>query len=362
MSELGSLLSFELGDASPIAGAKMRYEVDFGSANTGGAPTFTTYQRNDTFEAMTPPVLTEIPGKPGAYYWDVDWKITTATSISYRATLNGIELSDVISAPNVAVPGTTAATAGISSLSGYETVGAIIGKVAVEARIAALSPAEIAAFDPFASTDANVILLLRLLDDVGRDLSTEVKAHLQGQFAIVIQADTYSYALPADYGESVDETLWDRPGMLPLVGPVSPQDEAYLKSSGVPQTVLQPFRLQGNLITFPTLPAVGTTYYGFYYRRSWVQTEGSGTGPDSDHITAASDYVLHDSELVIRALKLRFLEEKGHDTAAAEKRYASRLQWVKGATVGGRTLSLNRTSGFRFIDTNNLPATGWGQA
>lgn len=353
------VLAFEIGDATPLGGGVMRYVVDFGNANAGGAPAFTIYKRLDNLDDVAAPPVTEIAG--GQYYWSVDWATMLATSITYKLELAGIELSGVISAPNIAVPGTTVAEAGISSLQGYEQVGAIIAKAGIETKVLSLLPAQVAAYDPFADANPDAALLIRLLDKLGRETSTQIKAHLQREFSLTTAAAATSYAVPADWAEPVDDTLWNRPGLLPAVGPVSAQSEAAMKAGGAGTSIGTVYRWQGNRITFPVAPADGLTLYGAYVSRYWVQTADSGSGPEADHVTAATDYVLHDAELMVLGLVYLFEARKGYDTTDALRAYRSRLEWAKGATVGARTLSLNGSgSGARFIDGYNLPTSGWG--
>ena len=84
-----------------------RYVLDFGSANAGGNPTFTLFARLDTLASVTAPTITEIPGGSGEYYFDWDWTGLDYASVTFKATLNGVELADVIASGGVA-PGPSA--------------------------------------------------------------------------------------------------------------------------------------------------------------------------------------------------------------------------------------------------------------
>ena len=96
MSTLGSVLALDLGDAAVLAGVKQRYTVDFGIANAGAenAPTWVLFRRLDTNTDLTPPEWGELAQGLKAFDWD--WSTSTATSIVWKATLNGLELFDVI--------------------------------------------------------------------------------------------------------------------------------------------------------------------------------------------------------------------------------------------------------------------------
>jgi hypothetical protein len=337
----------------------MRYVLDFGSANAGGAPAFSLYARLDTLAALPQPTIVEIGS--GQYYFDVDWSTTSATSITFKATLAGLEQSDVVSSPSGSVLGSVIASAATSSLAGYSTVGVLVARGGVRCGFLNLTAAQIATYDPFASTDPNVVQMLEMLTSLGTDLSSEVKAHLEREFALTTAGSATSYALPADFREMVDDTAWNRSGFLPLAGPVTPQAQQFIKAWNGAAFVNIPYRLQGNRLTFPAAPGNGLQITGLYYSSFWIQTAASGSGPDADHATAATDYVLFDPELVVRGLKLRWLEAKGFDTAMASTRYTERLEWAKGAVGGAGTLSLRGNgTGYRLIDTFNAPTTGLG--
>jgi hypothetical protein len=91
--------------------ASVRYEMNFGTVNAGGAPAWTYFVRQDTGLALTQPTIVEAPWGNGAYYFDFDWSGTDATTISYMATLNGVDVYDV-KEQAAAVPGSGLAAGG----------------------------------------------------------------------------------------------------------------------------------------------------------------------------------------------------------------------------------------------------------
>lgn len=325
----------------------MRYVLDFGSANAGGAPAWVTFARLDTLAALPQPAFTEIGG--GQYYFDVDWSTVSATSIAFKASLGGVELSDVIETPTSTVAGSTTAAAQSWSLSGYETVGSIINKAAIEVGLDSVS-------DPYASTDPNFIQFRQFLNSVGLEIAQEASAHLRREFSILTAGSATSYALPSDYVEMVPATGWSTSTLLGLRGPVTSQRAQYIKVWDGDTVVDIPFQIQGNRLTFPVAPGDGLTITGLYISRNWVQTAASGTGPDADHATASTDYVLFDPLLVVRGLKLAWLTAKGFDNVQALAAYQHRLEYVKATNASAPVLSLGGgPSNFRFIDNANLP-------
>lgn len=340
----------------------MRYVLDFGSANAGApVPTWISFTRLDTLAAVAQPTIVDLGDGSGQFYFDLDWSTTTATSIAFKATKAGIELSDVISSPDVELPGATTASAGVSSLVGYSTVGPLVARAGTQCGILNLNPVSQASFDAFGSTDPNIVQILDLLNDLGAELASKLKKHLVREFSFVTAGNQTSWALPADYVELVDDTAWDITSVRPLDGPVSERDAAALKVWNPGGPVTRPFQIRGNRLVFPVYPGDGLTITASYYSEYWIQTAASGTGPDADHATANTDYVLFDPTLVVRGLKLKWLQAKGKDTGIAYTEFVDRLEYAKGAVGGGRTLSLSgRRGGTRFLGQSNLPDTGYG--
>ena len=337
--------------------ASTRYVLGFGSTNAGGAPTFLQFIRLDTLAALSQPTIHEIAS--GDYYFDWDWATSPAQSVAFVATLGGVELADVIS--GLPPPGTTTATAASNSLTGYQTVGTLVARAGTQAGFLNLNPASQATYDPFASADPNVVQMLELLNALGTDLVAKTNFHLRREMTFTTAGAALSYALPTDYVGIVDDTGWDRTNQQSMLGPVSSQYAAELKA-WIGTTVTHiPFRVQGNLLTFPVDPGNGLTCAFEYVSNYWAQTAASATGPDLDHVTASSDYVLFDPLLVVRGLKLYFLQAKGRDTGVAYTEFMDRLDTVKGRTAGGPTLSLcgGRKRGIHFLNGSNIPDGNW---
>jgi hypothetical protein len=199
---------------------------------------------------------------------------------------------------------------------------------------------------------------VELLNTLGAELVGKANAHLRRTFSFVTAGSQTSWALPADYVSMVTDTLWDRSGTLPLDGSVSAQRGAYIRAWVGTDWVNIPYRIQGNRLVFPRAPSDGLTIDGEYVSEYWVQTAASGTGPDADHATSATDYVLFDPLLVVLGLKLRFLEAKGFDTAVAYTAFADRLEWFQGKVGGARTVSMSGRG--EVIGGLNIPDTGYG--
>jgi hypothetical protein len=329
------------------------YELFFGTANAGGAPTFSRFARGDTGDPVTPPAITE--RGQGLYLFSWDWGLSPSTSIEYIATLNGVELFDSISGNPP--PGTVAITPSTSpAQSMFDSAGTIITRAALQLGLGNFS-------DPYASTDPQILQLCEFLRQAGDDLNTEHDwTQLVREATFVTDGVSTSYALPADFHDFIDQSGWNRSAHLPLIGPLTSQDVQYMKARLINVLLQIAFRKVGGLLVFPVVPAANATVAFEYQSTNWVQSINA-SAPDKDAPNASTDTVLYDSDLMVAAVKLRWCEEKGWDTSAAQARYDEKLEHCIGKDTGGTVLSLGRRARpfDRLIDGRNVPEGSWGQ-
>lgn len=238
----------------------------------------------------------------------------------------------------------------------YETAAQIISDAAIELSIVA---ADIS--DPFASTDANVIQLGRLLTSVGRELVEERHwTHLQKSHTFSTSNGTYVYSLPSDFDRMMDQTQWNRTTQLPAGGPVEAQAWQYLQAQTSAATITVLFRtVNGELWLYPTPTSTQTIAFE-YVTAFWVKPTGQ-TAPTTSRVSAATDTLYFDPLLLVRGLKLAWKRAKGMDTTAAQGDYDARLEQAKNADGAAPVLSISPgAEGIPLIDGRNLPITGFG--
>lgn len=217
--------------------------------------------------------------------------------------------------------------------------------------------------DPFTSTDQNLLLMCSLLDEVGKDLWRErVWSQLNQIYTFTTVQDQAAYPLPAGFGFMINQTGWNRTNRLPLAGPLSPQEWEYLKAQlvGVVFTVL--FRpLQQQIYLYPDTDTPGGYEIAYeYVSRFWVQS-ATADAPDKDEPTSSDDIIWFDPHLMIRALKLAWLKQKGFDTAAAQADYDKTLLLVMGDDSAMPVLNLSgRPYQVPLVGQQNIPLTGFG--
>jgi hypothetical protein len=166
------------------------------------------------------------------------------------------------------------------------------------------------------------------------------------------------YALPSDFDRFVDSTGWSTLNAGP-VQPMSSRDAAGQRDSAP----LQPYRcrLFGGMLEFLTPPIDGDTITFEYVRKTWV-LDAEDITTRKEIVNKNGDIPVFDWVTMILAIKVKWLELKRMDNAAAMSDLMDRLGQNANADVMGGTISLvPGRGGYRYLDPMyNLPAGGYG--
>jgi hypothetical protein len=237
------------------------------------------------------------------------------------------------------------------------TANDIINRVAVEVGLSKVT-------DPLSSPDETFVQLSELLNAAGQEL---VELHawqaLVKEYNVTTApGDTGTYDLPDDFSYMIDQTGWDKTNRVAIGGPLSAQDWSYLEGRDlISQSIYASFRLVDNKFDlYPQDPVPTLTVRFEYISRNWVQEQS--TGLRSDLVTAGSDIVLYEPILIIKFLKVKFLQAKGFDTTAAATELENMFNSRTGKDTGAAVLSASRTGGgFPYLTPyGNTPDTGFG--
>lgn len=328
-----------------------RYILDFGSANAGGSPTFLDFVNADTWATVTPPTISESPAASGAYYFDWDWTQTSVTSIWYKATLSGLELSDTINSNTVAAA-TGAGGTGAASVAWLWTAGNIINTVAVEVGLDE-------ATDPYASTDRNFVQLRTLLRSAGHELwqARDWKA-LVKEASYTGDGTSTLFNLPADFGRMCDDSGWDRAGQTPF-DLLSSQGWQHLQAWTSVADLTVMYRIAGNRMQFYAAPALADVLYHDYISRYWVASDGASTG-DLYEPSTSGDRILLEPLLIVKRLKVAWLEAKGRDSTSARQEYAQAFESAASNEPAQKLYMGGPRTGWKRIGNDNLPDGGYG--
>lgn len=243
----------------------------------------------------------------------------------------------------------------------FDTASEIVNAAAVECGLTAST-------DVFSSSDPAFVQLRTMLTSVGRELlglhqwNRFVKTHT---ITTAVPPDTGDYDLPSDFGFMIDQTGWTptNVGMgLPLGGPLSEQDWAYLVNTNLASsTIYVSFKQsEGKFIVLPQPPPNAIDIIFSYISRWWVAAAATPTTASTDKVQANDDVVLFEPILIVKFLKLRFLESKGFDTTAAIAQFQSVfMQWT-GKDTSAPVLNAARMRIFPYLGWRNIPETNYG--
>jgi hypothetical protein len=249
-----------------------------------------------------------------------------------------------------------AGTAVSTSVPSWATVATIISDAAIEL---GLISADIT--DPFASTDPNIIQLLRFLKSGGREIARAREwTFLVREYTFSTVSGTANYALPSDFRNLIAQSGWNRTTVWPLGGPVSSQDWQYRKASPVVGDISYAVRLWASQMYLNPTPTSTQTIAFEYLSTYWVEPSGQ-TSPTSETPTVATDTICFDPNLIVRKLKLDFLKAKGLDTTTVQMDFDASLDSAKGEDADGPILCLGGyVDPLHLLSGDNFPQTGYG--
>lgn len=243
----------------------------------------------------------------------------------------------------------------------FDDAGTIVNAAAAECGLTPVS-------NPFLVSDPSFAQLCVLLTSAGREL---FGAHQWQRFVktysitTAVPPDTGNYDLPSDFAYLIDQTGWSPTSGgagLPLGGPLTEQDWSYLVSTNLAaSTIYLSFKqADGQFQVLPQPPPTGQTITFEYMSRLWVSLTAAPTVPAKDSVTLTSDVVLFEPILIVKLLKLRFLEAKGFDTTAAVAQFANVFSQWTGKDKSAATLNMARARVFPYLGWRNVPETNYG--
>ena len=165
------------------------------------------------------------------------------------------------------------------------------------------------------------------------------------------------YTLPTGFDRITDRTQYDKSKRWEMLGPESPQQWQWLKSSYISTGPRIRWRIMGQ--KFQIWPLTSTNeYLSFeYISTNWVT---SPTGVGQSQFTADADTCIYPDRLIVLGLKKKYFEVKGFDTSAFQRDYDMQLNIAKANDQGSATLSLAPRTANVLIGWENIPDANYG--
>jgi hypothetical protein len=216
-----------------------------------------------------------------------------------------------------------------------------------------------------ANTEMTGQQMLALLNSAGNDL---VMSHTWSELNITYNFSSIvgqaSYPVPADYAYYIDQSMWNTTARWPVVGPITPQEWQRLRAGLITTVPRQLFRIQNKAVELYPTPVAGNplvapanfTYQ--YLSSAWV-TSGQDANVKQDYIVSDADVPILNSQLLIKALKVKMWNAKGLDTTMLITEYTELFNMLTGKDKGARVLSLSPRFQDIYISMRNIPDGNW---
>ena len=165
------------------------------------------------------------------------------------------------------------------------------------------------------------------------------------------------YPLPSDYDRQIDRTHYDKSKRWEMLGPESPQQWQFLKSSYISTGPRMRYRIMGG--EFQIWPIVSTNeYLGYeYISNAWAD---SVAGVPQTSFVQDTDTCIFPDRLMVLALKKKYFEVKGFDTSSYQRDYDMELNISKANDQGSATLSFAPRAANVLIGYENIPDSNYG--
>ncbi|CAB4136671.1 hypothetical protein UFOVP312_41 [uncultured Caudovirales phage] len=220
--------------------------------------------------------------------------------------------------------------------------------------------------DPAGDPDPTVQQFVQAANMAGIELLTMYDwQELIKNYQIPIQSDTNNqrekaFPLPVDFFDWIDQTNWNATTQFPSLGPVSPQMWQQLLIRTTLPTLSFYWQVRDNMIYVLAPPNSPQVMNVFYLSQAWVQDQDDPT-LYKNRITKNGDKALLDPTLITLYTRVKWLEMKGLDSAAAMRDFQLTFENRRGMEKGAPVLSMARDFRFPYIQPlANTPDTGYG--
>ena len=165
------------------------------------------------------------------------------------------------------------------------------------------------------------------------------------------------YTLPNGFDRITDRTQYDKSKRWEMLGPETPQQWQWLKSSYISTGPRIRWRIMGQ--KFQIWPLTSTNeYLSFEYISSNWATSAAGVG--QTQLIQDTDTCIYPDRLIVLGLKKKYFEVKGFDTSAFQRDYDMQLNIAKANDAGSPTLSLAPRTANVLIGWENIPDANYG--
>ena len=178
---------------------------------------------------------------------------------------------------------------------------------------------------------------------------------------LVFGQDTY--ASPADMLAPINRTFWDRSRRWELLGPMSPQEDEWMRSGIVATGPRRRFRFLGrgvnNFRIWPPPTSLDSpAVLAFEYTSAYWAQDASGT--PKARFTADADTCIFADDVMLMGVKWLWLQSKGMEYAAFRDDWLRQVEQSAATDGASPTLDMAAGNWPILIGPGNIPDTGFG--
>lgn len=206
------------------------------------------------------------------------------------------------------------------------------------------------------STDTQVQRLLGCADEEGKALAKRVawQAIVKEKTFTSTATTNQTSAIPTDFDRFLNETFFNRTRKRMLEGPLTPT-AWQVSQSVVATTIIEAFRVRGNIIMLTPTPPAGDSYAYEYVSKNWCQ---SAALVEQSSWAADTDTGILDEEIMTEGIIWRFLQKQGFDYSESFRTYELMVAQAITSDGAKRTLNAGRTY-FSSAHIPTVPDGNW---
>lgn len=212
------------------------------------------------------------------------------------------------------------------------------------------------------SQDEHAILMGSYANLIGPMLTDEAEwQQFDVVFDITGDAVRFAWDLPPGFSRFKNDTGWSHANRRPVII-LNDQQWAAIQAWVSQSFFINPAcRIGNDQLEFLMPPAANERITFDYVSSYWV-IDGAVPTTKKERLTANSDVPMFDSLLFTIALKLKWLEIRGMPTQGVQREFDRRMAQILPRNIMAGALSLNggTGSGFRYLDSFNMPDTNIG--
>lgn len=195
-----------------------------------------------------------------------------------------------------------------------------------------------------------------VVTNVGTALTISQPATASG--TVTLTFGKTKYAFPSDYDRLINRTAYDKSRRWGMVGPATPQEWEWLKSSYISTGPRIRYRFWGGYIQTWPIIATGDLLSFEYVSNAYAVDAVTLTNKTS--FTADTDKYIWPDRLFIAAIKYRYMAQRGLEAGQAFAEYNHQLDLAKAFDKGADTLTMTNQRSALLIDMTNIPDSGYG--